>query len=365
MTNHSASYEGNEPFLFVSYAHKDSAIVLPLVEGLQTRGFRVWYDERISDGVLWQRVIAEHLKKSRCVLAFVSQASLDSPNCRREINYAVNLSERYSDSHASPIPVYLDNAQMDAEMEMILMPLQSRYYYKYSGPEEFLDSLEASDALQICRKPAAVEWDTIDFADGADAVAEETPEGWYQRGKKLYEEKNYEEAAAWYRKAAQQGHAQAGCQLGLCYDMGYGVPQNYAEAIRWYRIAAQQGDAEAKFNLGVSYYYGQGVVQDMAEAARWYRAAAEQGYADAQLNLALCYEFGVGVPLDKAEAAMWFRLAAEQGAVLAQRNLGLCYEEGEGVRQDLQEALKWYRRAKANGHDTADEDIARCEAKMK
>lgn len=400
MSNYSATYDGNEPFLFISYARNDSEIVLPLIEGLQVRGFRVWYDKQISDGEQWQRVIAENIKKSRCVIAFISRASLNSPNCRKEINYAVNLSERYGDTHAAPIPVYLDDTEMDAEMEMVLMPLQSRYYDRYSGPEEFLDSLEASDTLQICRQPKTEEWDTISFADSADTDFPDTPEGWHRRSEKLGMEDKLEEAAAWCRKAAEhgyapaqyslglsydlgdgvpedsveaakwycmaaeQGHVEAMFELGCCYDNGRGVPQNMTEALRWYQKAAEQGHAEGQFNLGCAYFYGDGVFQNYTEAVKWFRAAAEQGYADAQLNLALCYEFGMGVPLDKTEAATWFRMAAEQGQVLAQRNLGLCYEEGEGYRQDLQEALKWYYRAKANGHDTVDEDIARCEAKL-
>ena len=35
--------------------------------------------------------------------------------------------------------------------------------------------------------------------------------------------------------------------------------QDYAEAVRWFRKAAEQGDADAQFNLGRMYYEGQGV----------------------------------------------------------------------------------------------------------
>jgi len=48
------------------------------------------------------------------------------------------------------------------------------------------------------------------------------------------------------------------------------------EAVKWYRKAAEQGDADAQFNLGVRYDAGQGVQQDMAAA--WLRKAAEQGH---------------------------------------------------------------------------------------
>ncbi len=39
------------------------------------------------------------------------------------------------------------------------------------------------------------------------------------------------------------------------YGNGEGVPQDYAEAVGWWRKAAEQGDANAHFNLGLLYYY--------------------------------------------------------------------------------------------------------------
>ena len=43
-------YEGTLPYLFVSYAHKNDAAVLEIISTLQSRGFRVWYDEGIEAG---------------------------------------------------------------------------------------------------------------------------------------------------------------------------------------------------------------------------------------------------------------------------------------------------------------------------
>lgn len=43
-------YSGNEPYIFVSYAHKDSQIVVPILEQMQSAGFRFWYDKGIEAG---------------------------------------------------------------------------------------------------------------------------------------------------------------------------------------------------------------------------------------------------------------------------------------------------------------------------
>ena len=51
--------------------------------------------------------------------------------------------------------------------------------------------------------------------------------------------------------------------------------------MKWYRKAADQGLAEAQYNLGVAYLEGSGVGKDRAEAAKWFRRAADQGMEDA------------------------------------------------------------------------------------
>jgi TPR repeat protein len=57
----------------------------------------------------------------------------------------------------------------------------------------------------------------------------------------------------WYRKAAEQGFAEAQCNLGVMYRLGRGVPQDDAEAMRWYRKAAKQGNAQAQNGLIIMY----------------------------------------------------------------------------------------------------------------
>ena len=63
------------------------------------------------------------------------------------------------------------------------------------------------------------------------------------------------------------------------YKNGYGVSQDDSEAVKWYRKAAEQGDADAQYNLGWMYKNGYGISQDDSEAVKWFRKVAEQGYA--------------------------------------------------------------------------------------
>ena len=147
--------------------------------------------------------------------------------------------------------------------------------------------------------------------------------------------------------------ARAYFHLGVMYDNGRGVPQDDAEAVAWYRKAAEQGDADAQTYLGFMYDKGRGVRQDYDEAVTWYRKAAEQGHATAQTNLGVMYEKGRGVPQDDAEAVAWYRKAAEQGYARAQFSLGVMYDNGRGVPQDDAEAVAWYRKAAEQGNASA------------
>ena len=83
--------------------------------------------------------------------------------------------------------------------------------------------------------------------------------------------------------------------------------------MQWFRKAAEQGDADAQFNLGLAYANGQGVRQDYAEAVQRYRKAAEQGYADAQINLGNMYYKGRGVRQDSSLAQEWYGKACDNG----------------------------------------------------
>jgi uncharacterized protein len=115
-----------------------------------------------------------------------------------------------------------------------------------------------------------------------------------------------------FRKAADQGLADAQYSLGPMYSNGESVPQNFTEALSWYRKAADQGHAKAQNDIGRMYYLGEGVPRDYAEAVRWFRKAAERGGADGMYSLGVTYEQGNGVLRDNVQAHMWYSLAASR-----------------------------------------------------
>lgn len=54
-------YRGNQPYIFISYSHKNMDTALSIVDRLQKDGYRIWYDEGIDPGTEWDENIADHI----------------------------------------------------------------------------------------------------------------------------------------------------------------------------------------------------------------------------------------------------------------------------------------------------------------
>ena len=81
-------YEGKRPFIFVSYPHKSSDIVVDTIRILNDKDYRVWYDEGIPAGSDWPANIANHMSTCDAVIFFNSERAIESPNCFSEMRTA-------------------------------------------------------------------------------------------------------------------------------------------------------------------------------------------------------------------------------------------------------------------------------------
>ncbi len=67
----------------------------------------------------------------------------------------------------------------------------------------------------------------------------------FQEGLSAYKSGDSETALKEFKALAEQGNAMAQNNLGTIYEEGKVVPKDYAEAFNWYKKAAEQGLAEA------------------------------------------------------------------------------------------------------------------------
>lgn len=96
------AYTGNEPYLFVSYSHRDSKKVYRVLDALYDKKFRLWYDESCETGNDFREELRIRIKNSSGILLFVSEASMTSPFCGMEIITARELGKAL-------YPIYVDN----------------------------------------------------------------------------------------------------------------------------------------------------------------------------------------------------------------------------------------------------------------
>lgn len=95
----------------------------------------------------------------------------------------------------------------------------------------------------------------------------------------------------WLIRAAESGCVQAQYDAGASlatggWGAGDVVPQDLEAAVAWYRRAAEAGHAEAMFNLASMLIEGEGCERDPAAAREWIRRSLEGGYAYAEELLA-------------------------------------------------------------------------------
>ena len=88
---------------------------------------------------------------------------------------------------------------------------------------------------------------------------------------------NSEEVTHDLIQTAEAGSIQAQRNLSSMYYYGEGAEKDYVQAAYWYRKLAEAGDAAAQCFLAFMYLAGRGVEKDNTKSAYWYRKGAESG----------------------------------------------------------------------------------------
>lgn len=132
-------------------------------------------------------------------------------------------------------------------------------------------------------------------------------------------------------RKAESGDVEAQFELGWNYYYGAsGFDKNEDEAAKWFLKAAEQGHAEAQNNIGCFYWWGKGVPKDKDKAESWLLKSAAQGYDGAYFSLGLFYEDD-----NKDEAIYWLK-----------KHMDAYYEkygeENENAAEELRELGVYY-----------------------
>lgn len=111
------AYIGDEPYLFVSYSHRDTAQVYPILDILYDNKYRLWYDESCETGNDFRDELKNKIEGCSGVVLFVSESSMNSPFCGMEILCAKEKNKRI-------FPIYLgDNLDIPPAFQIFLANL--------------------------------------------------------------------------------------------------------------------------------------------------------------------------------------------------------------------------------------------------
>ena len=138
-------YHGSEPYIFISYSHRNADRASAIIRSLNRAGYRVWYDEGLIPGREWDENIARIIMGCGYFIALITREYLASSNCKDELNYA-------RDKNKPILLIYLDEVALPAGMELRLGRLFAVHYNQYSTTEEFYLKVFSADGLARCNR---------------------------------------------------------------------------------------------------------------------------------------------------------------------------------------------------------------------
>jgi tetratricopeptide (TPR) repeat protein len=242
-----AAYKGTDPYIFVSYAHKDSDKVFPIISEFHKAGFPVWYDEGIDPGNEWPQEIAGALLNCSLFIVFISTSAAESKNVVREINYALSKDKPF-------IHIWLEDAALNPGLEMQITSNQGIMHFRME-PENFYRKCRQSfDAFGIKKaKARAEETRTVAGSKTEVPAGDSSAEFFAKRAGSYIMKKDYDKAIADLNEAIRMDPLNAFyfCQRGYSYHQ----KKDYDKAIADFNEAIRMDPFNALyfFDRGRSY----------------------------------------------------------------------------------------------------------------
>lgn len=222
------------------------------------------------------------------------------------------------------------------------------------------------------------------------------PQAQYWYARTLLAQKKIGEAAAWMRRAAENGFPAAQSWLGFAHYRGEnGVARDVDRGLEWLRRAAHGGQSEASVLIGQHYLQQSDEVVNLQRARDWLLSAAlaeniaggiqlarllerdiegvgspaqavkiyealihDHDSARARVLLAKLLIRGKGIAEDRARAETLLRGDAQQGVTESQLALGLLLLQATESAPRRAAGVEWLRKASAAGSPKARDELA-------
>ena len=168
------AYQGDEPYIFISYSHADSERVFAEIKRFNEAGYHVWYDEGISPGNEWDDEIAEALENCSLFIVFLTQNSVNSRNVKNEIDFAI-------DDGIPAIGIYLEPCALKRGLKLRFQHAQAIMKYTITDEEEYVYKFTKAFAKYGINSQKPIPATALDSPDAAanrtvKAVTENKPQ---------------------------------------------------------------------------------------------------------------------------------------------------------------------------------------------
>ena len=67
------SYDGTEPYIFISYSHRDTMEVYKILKLLEKEKYRFWYDDTMEIGEDFREELRRRIEECSAFLVFLSE----------------------------------------------------------------------------------------------------------------------------------------------------------------------------------------------------------------------------------------------------------------------------------------------------
>ncbi|PJG50923.1 hypothetical protein CVM73_33665 [Bradyrhizobium forestalis] len=140
-----------QPYVFVSYAHKNLDFATVVMQFLTSAGVSFWWDDGIQPGSVWDEALEERISNCSLLIACLSTDYQSSKYCRRELKFADLLGKQI-------LPVARDQVIWSDGLRLMFQDLQVTALNSDQSWARLRDSL-ANMAVNVFRsgaKPASV-----------------------------------------------------------------------------------------------------------------------------------------------------------------------------------------------------------------
>ena len=355
--------------VFISYSHKDINSVTEIADTIkEILGIEVWYDNNLRGGDNYFSEIAEQILQKDYFIFVVSQNSVGSNWCVKELEFAMSENKKI-------IAIWLEDFSPPPRIRLVIS--NTHYIMRnHMSLDEFKKVLD--EALANVTVPSRIQYQFDDeLIFHRDAVH-----------KYYLTDKQYSLIDNLLKKEADGQFTEcsigdAPILLGIAYEMGVGTSPNLEKAKYYYSVGKFNGSLDAEFlllmlennfsntisdsqkrefyklaNAGSIFamvYWGEmvylgdyGIKQDIESAAKWWKTAS------ASHPLAQFYfsEIARTCVEDNRNYYVSFMLAgraSEADLPCAYRVFGQMYQNGEYIEKSNKKAEESYKIALAHG----------------